>query len=152
MSEQNKVKHENNGACLKCLEILDRNGGTETNLKNWFLFQQKLMPDFHVSCAVRGKFDQEMAFQKKASRAHFGQSAHNYSPALAIDTFFLSMDKALWPKDRYVELCGERGNLLPDSIDWLGAIGSPFPELPHFEVVGWRGLVDAGRSVLTTED
>lgn len=45
--------------------------------------------EFYVSDSTRGRKAQEDAFRRKASKARFGQSAHNYSPALAVD---------LWPK------------------------------------------------------
>lgn len=36
-------------------------------------------------CGFRDQHDQEIAFQEKASKAHWLQSPHNYHPALACD-------------------------------------------------------------------
>lgn len=41
--------------------------------------------DFSIVDTFRGKEDQEYAFTIKASKAHFGESAHNYHPAFAFD-------------------------------------------------------------------
>ena len=40
---------------------------------------------FKVICGYRGKIKQEEAFKNGNSKAKFGQSPHNYRPALAID-------------------------------------------------------------------
>ena len=41
--------------------------------------------DVTVLCGHRGKEEQEEAFKEGKSHAHFGQSYHNASPALAVD-------------------------------------------------------------------
>lgn len=43
--------------------------------------------DFRVLDATRGRDDQERAFATGKSKARFGQSAHNYVPAIAFDLF-----------------------------------------------------------------
>jgi peptidoglycan L-alanyl-D-glutamate endopeptidase CwlK len=43
--------------------------------------------DFRILDAIRGRDAQERAFAKGNSKAHFGQSAHNYEPAVACDLF-----------------------------------------------------------------
>lgn len=43
--------------------------------------------DFRILDAIRGKAAQERAFAQGHSKAHFGQSAHNYEPAVACDLF-----------------------------------------------------------------
>ena len=47
-------------------------------------------PDAHISCGYRGKADQEEAFNTGHSRAHYGQSAHNCLPSMAVDFFRLT--------------------------------------------------------------
>ena len=42
-------------------------------------------PPFAILDSQRGKQAQEKAFALGHSRAHFGQSAHNWSPAVALD-------------------------------------------------------------------
>lgn len=41
--------------------------------------------DFILLDAQRGRAEQEKAFKAGNSKAHFGQSAHNYVPAVAFD-------------------------------------------------------------------
>lgn len=43
--------------------------------------------DFKVLDASRGRVAQEMAFNSGNSQVHFGDSAHNWSPAIAFDLF-----------------------------------------------------------------
>lgn len=41
--------------------------------------------DFVILDGQRGRAEQERAFKAGNSKAHFGQSAHNYIPAVALD-------------------------------------------------------------------
>jgi peptidoglycan L-alanyl-D-glutamate endopeptidase CwlK len=41
--------------------------------------------DFKILQATRGRAQQERAFLTGHSKAHFGQSAHNYVPSIAVD-------------------------------------------------------------------
>lgn len=41
--------------------------------------------DFTLLDAQRGRAEQERAFRAGYSKAHFGESAHNYKPAIAFD-------------------------------------------------------------------
>lgn len=43
--------------------------------------------EFRILDSQRGRDAQERAFRAGNSRAHFGQSAHNWSPAIAVDLF-----------------------------------------------------------------
>lgn len=43
--------------------------------------------EFRVLDSTRGEKAQEKAFREGKSKAHFGQSAHNYEPAIAVDLF-----------------------------------------------------------------
>lgn len=43
--------------------------------------------DFKILQATRGRAQQERAFRTGHSKAHFGQSAHNYVPSIAVDLF-----------------------------------------------------------------
>lgn len=133
-----QVKHRNNGECQYCVEIRDKFPNFNNELWIWFSDTQKIIPDFHISCAGRGQIDQEMLYMKGASRAHWTMSAHNWGAAL--DTFFMCDLNNLWPTKRYAAL--SLG--IPTTINWYGKIGSTFPELPHFELKNWRILRDQG--------
>lgn len=43
--------------------------------------------DFKILDSLRGRAAQERAFRQGHSKARFGQSAHNYKPAIACDLF-----------------------------------------------------------------
>lgn len=48
--------------------------------------------DFKIMDAQRGRAEQEYAFKKGNTKAHFGQSAHNYIPAIACDIYPYPID------------------------------------------------------------
>lgn len=142
------MKHENNGRCLKCQQILNRYAGFETTLRAWFEDLQAKLPEAHISCAGRGKQDQEMLFQRRASKARFGESAHNYNAAIDI---FENQGK---PLDIY-EVKWFKQVLaphIPPWVKWYGEPGSRFWELPHVELRDWRELSKQGILRLIGED
>jgi hypothetical protein len=131
------TRHTNNGDCKKCDEIFDRYPGFDTSLRSWFKSLQRDVPDAHISCAGRGRVDQEDAKKRGASNAHYGESAHNYN--LAIDIFRLHQLGAEWPQSWFTEHIAPR--LTKELLfDWYGAPGSEFFELPHVQVRSWKKL------------
>ena len=134
------MSHLNNGACPQCELILNKFPNFNTELRNWFHEVQALHPECHASECGRGKIDQERDFQKRASRAHYLQSAHNYG--CAIDLFvLLPGEKTIYPIKWFVDVLMPN---LPKWITWLGAPHSKFPELPHIELSNWKNLVKQG--------
>lgn len=132
----NKLKHENNGACAKCIEVRDRYPGFNTRLWSWFADFQKKHPEFHISCAGRGKIDQNALFARHATKASWGHSAHNFNCAL--DSFVLIPgSEEIYPLTWYHSVLAPA---LPEWISWLGRPDSPFPELPHLEISEWGEL------------
>jgi len=91
---------------------------------------------FQILEARRGRAAQEAAFAKGNSRARFGQSAHNYTPALALDIVPDPLDwndvdafKALAPPFKAAATkAGVR-------LRWLGPIMGDYP---HWELDPWR--------------
>lgn len=74
------------------------------------------------------------------TNAKAGQSAHNYG--LAIDVVPIVNGKADWsgtsePWKQLAKL-GQDGGL-----EWLGAPGSRFVEMAHFQMPGWRRIADS---------
>ena len=131
-------KHENNGDCAGCDAIISKFPNFHLALRAWFKERQKATPEFHCADAGRGKVDQERYFSRGLSRAHWGESAHNYNCGL--DTFFLvggqyRLDEAFY--DNLVQN-------LPQYIEWLGEKNSPFYERPHFQRRAWRDAVHEG--------
>lgn len=135
------MKHSNSGNCEMCQAILTRYPMVP-KLYEWFKHFQSIHPEAHVSCAGRGQLDQEACFMKKASRAHYGQSAHNYGAAL--DIFEMAGES---PTNIYENkwFYGVVQPALDSSLVWYGAPGAKFYELPHIELANWRELVAQGR-------
>lgn len=140
------AKHENNGKCQKCIEIIEKYPGFYKPLRDWFANLQTIHPELHVSCAGRGMVDQEAAFQRGASRAHYQQSAHNWGCAL--DLFALIGGKAQWPKEWFNEVVGK--NLAP-YMEWYGSPDAAFYELPHVQLSGWKVAVSHGELKLVRD-
>lgn len=131
-------KHQNNGSCPQCLKILNRYKDPHPRLLTWFLQFQKNHPEAHCSCAGRGEIDQEAAFIRKASKARWLQSAHNYNAAL--DLFEMSGKPDIYEKGWFDTVLAPN---LPDFLEWYGRPGAPFYELPHVEIKKWKQLVSA---------
>lgn len=103
-------------------------------------FQNK-NPEAHVSCAGRGEMDQEACFIRKASKARWGESSHNYGAGL--DLFENSGNpKDIYEKNWFQVVLAPQ---LPEWMTWYGAPRSKFYELPHVEVTDWRQLVKDGK-------
>lgn len=133
-------KHLNSGACPHCDLIIKRYPGFYQPLWDWFKKFQADHPEAHTSCAGRGFLDQEAAVIKKVSRAHYGESAHNYN--CAIDLFELSGDTAnIYERAWYERILEPE---LPGWVCWYGRVGAPYYELPHCEAGSWKTLVKAG--------
>ncbi len=131
--------HDLSGTCLGCAKIFNRYPEFHPGLRAWFEALQLKHPDAHISCAGRGKIDQEAAFQRRASRAHYGQSAHNFNAA--IDLFELIDNSARWDVSWFKEVVAP--NLTQD-IQWYGMINAAYYELPHCELKGWNSLAKKG--------
>lgn len=150
------MKHVNNGKCDKCEELMMKFPNAHQGLWQWFQGLQKKHPESHISCFGRNSADQEDAFRKGTSKAHYGQSSHNYS--CAIDIFRLTHLGAEWPKSYFTnEIQTELIKHNTDAskgfiINWYGKIGSKFYELPHFEVENWKELVKEGKAHLVEPD
>ncbi len=94
--------------------------------------------DFTILDAQRGRAEQERAFKDGFSRAHFGQSAHNYYPAVAMDICPYPID---WNNiDAFKDL---NGVLMPIAkkldvpLEWGGTWKS-IRDYPHYELKPWR--------------
>jgi peptidoglycan LD-endopeptidase CwlK len=105
--------------------------------------------DLLVTCTLRTNEDQAVIYAQGrttpgsiVTNAKAGQSAHNPNAAgkaLALDVVPLVHGKPDWTGtsplwDEVANLAQARG------LDWLGAPGSPFKELCHFQMKDWRSL------------
>lgn len=132
------MKHENNGSCHRCKLIFDKYTGFHVGLRQWFENIQKTLPNIHISCAGRGRQEQEELLARKASRAKYGKSAHNYNAA--IDVFCIQENsKDIYPFQWFKKSLEP---LLEEWIEWYGRKDAPFWELPHVEVKDWKALAE----------
>jgi len=137
---RNIPPHINNGSCERCTVIIDKFPGFNEDLKKWFKELQKNHPDAHISSAGRGKSEQEQYFRQGKSKAHYGQSAHNYNAAL--DFFRLTVNGADFSTDWYVTLIGPKAREAGFEYagDW-----KTFKELVHVQIANFQQLVKEGK-------
>ncbi len=107
----------------------------------------KISFDVIVSCTTRSREDQAAAFKSGNSKAKFGQSPHNYSPALAVDLVPCDNDgKPDWTTIHlYKALAEEMKREL--NITW-GGDWKTFKDYPHFELPDWKDRVKTGEAIL----
>ncbi len=137
------MKHQNNGACEKCLQIFDKYPGFNQRLKTWFRLLQDRRPEVHISCAGRGSIDQAAALAAKRSRCKYGESAHNFN--CAIDIFVSLPNKGIYDEEWFKTVMP---NEIPESLEWYGAVDATYYELPHIELRGWKKLKADGTLTL----
>lgn len=131
--------HSNTEVCPKCEELFAKYPGFAGDLRTWFSDLRKRCPEAHISCAGRGAADQNDCLRRGVSRAHWGQSAHNYNAA--VDIFVMAGKSATWPTDWFIRNVGQR---LTPRLKWYGEPGSSYYELPHVEVADWRDQAAKG--------
>lgn len=139
------MSHVNSGSCEKCQQIFDTFPGFHQGLRNWFKMVQKQIPTFHCAEAGRGHIEQEKDYAKGASRAWWGESAHNFN--CAFDSFFLIDGKYNLDESNYERVA----RLLPSSITWYGSATARFYERPHFEISNFRELKARGELKLVED-
>lgn len=124
--------HLNVQDCQSCEEKLR---GVHPDLVAWVRLFRSHNPDAHVSCGHRGKADQEDAFSRGASKAHYGESAHNGVPSMAVDFFRLtqagqaSFDKP-WFEGTLAPAVKAAGFIWGG--DWKSIKDAPHVEMPGF--------------------
>lgn len=100
--------------------------------------------DFKILDATRGRAAQTKAYKQGNSKVTFGNSAHNYVPAVAVDLFPAPYD---WDdRDSFIKLskvifriAKEKGIPLRWGGDWNGDGNlSDGWDMPHYELNPWR--------------
>ncbi len=131
------IKHINNGNCPKCDIIFDAYPNFHVGLRLWFKAFQKDHTEAHISCAGRGEEEQDALFFKKATRAVWTKSAHNYNAAIDIFCVILGSPD-IYDIDWFNNVLDP---CIPSWLTWYGRPGSPFYELPHVEIAQWKASV-----------
>lgn len=94
--------------------------------------------DCTILDSQRGRAAQEKAFQMGNSRAHFGKSAHNWSPAVALDVAPYPID---WNDTKrfkaLAKIVKRIAAELSIPISWGGDWKS-IVDMPHYELDPWR--------------
>ena len=102
--------------------------------------------DFKILDATRGRLAQERAFATGHSKARFGQSAHNFVPAIAMDLFPAPYDWKNTPSfDKLAAVIMRIAKAKGIPLRWGGdwdmdgkKNNSGLIDLPHFELNPWR--------------
>jgi len=81
------AKHTAGEQCPSCDERMLK---AHPELKVWFSKVKAKFPDIHVSWVYRDEKSQEEAFKSGASKLRYPHSAHNKTPACALDMFQLN--------------------------------------------------------------
>jgi peptidoglycan L-alanyl-D-glutamate endopeptidase CwlK len=97
---------------------------------------------FEIDCTVldseRGKAAQEKAFNAGNSKAHFGQSPHNYTPSIAVDVVPYPLDwNDLAAFRKLGKVVKAKAKELGIPINWGGDWRS-LKDFPHYELSPWR--------------
>lgn len=127
------MHHLNLPECPQCSSILHRYPNPHPHLVKWVAAFRGANNDAHISACGRGKEDQERDFAKGVSRAHWGQSPHNYNAA--VDWFRITQAGGAafdrpWFQAKFATLNDPQ-------LLWGGSFTS-FPDFPHVEIQGWR--------------
>lgn len=110
---------------------------------------------FRVLDSTRGEKAQTVAYKTGKSKAKFGQSAHNYIPAVAVDLFPAPYDwNDIEAFDAMAEIIMSIAKVLGVPIRWGGdwnrdgdKTKSDAWDKPHFELDPWRKYVTPGNLV-----
>lgn len=114
--------------------------------------------DCVITESRRGRADQEKAFREGHSNAHFGQSAHNWTPAVALDVYPYPI---VWDRPDYKNgkafiaqadvvrrLAKKLGIPIRWGGDWDGdgdMTDQKLMDLPHFELNPWRKFAEGSK-------
>lgn len=97
--------------------------------------------DFIVLQSSRTREEQEADFAKGVSKAHWLQSAHDFSPSYAVDCCPYPVN---WNDIRAFKMMSvvilSHAKSLGVDITWGGSWKN-IKDFPHFELTGWRELV-----------
>lgn len=97
--------------------------------------------DFAVLESCRDAEHQKAAFEKGSSCAKFGQSPHNFQPALAVDCVPYPIDwKNTKAFQQMAQVINGHALRLGVAITWGGTFKT-LRDMPHFELSNWRSMI-----------
>lgn len=132
--------------------------GTHPLLQRLLIAARNQIP-FTVMDSQRGKAAQEDAYRRGTTKARFGQSAHNWSPAIAVDLAPIPLDWnkldgfiALWRVIGWYDIKTGRGGglalLMKIPLRWggdwnrNGQYTDDGWDFPHYELDPWRDYAE----------
>lgn len=130
-------------------------GKKSTELRNYLCKDLKRLVDeaikeydFSIIETIRGKTEQEKAFMFGQSKAHYGQSAHNYNPCFALDVtpypvplkqvkgvIVWDDDSPEW--DKMINVFKAKAKKLGIKIT-CGIDFKSLTDKPHIEIADWK--------------
>lgn len=99
-------------------------------------------PQPFITCTFRSNEEQNILFNKrpKVTNAKAGQSPHNFNPSFAFDLGFITLDKKMdWTPRLFLNFSNIITSI-DSNIDW-GGNWIKFSDKPHFELKGWKNLI-----------
>jgi len=130
----------------RSLYLLDK---AHPDLKRLFIAVAKKI-NIMIDCTLRGESDQEQAFRDGHSKAHFGQSPHNFVPSLAVDVVPLPTE---WSDEQALLnlsiIVMETADEMEIDMTWGGSFPGDYGfkhsgDLPHYQFSNWlklRGVI-----------
>ncbi len=132
-AQKKAAAHLNKAQCAACDQIVTL---CSEDLQKWFHSERAEDLSLHALSSYRGKDRQEAHFQAGRSKAHFGESPHNYSPSRALDVVFVVQGQNSWNLVK-LDTMAKRA---PSNIEW-GGYWKDFKDNPHFQEREWKTMV-----------
>ncbi len=108
--------------------------------------------DCTIIGGTRGCYEQERLFDEGKSKAHFGESPHNFDLSFAVDVVpypinWQDRERMTYFAGYVMATAAQLGIALRWGGDWDGdseVKDNHFDDMPHFELADWRDRVIAG--------
>lgn len=131
------LHHQSGSVCGLCVGKLDQ---AAPELRRWFKEMKAIFPTLHVSCAYRGKEEQNKAFASGKSKLKFPESRHNAvdrdgrPAARALDVFSLTEEGIASFAAPFYEAIWKECKKRQDCVVWGGNWKS-LGDANHFELI-----------------
>ena len=107
--------------------------------------------DFSIIETHRDRTEQERCYNTGISKAHFGESAHNYNPSFAMDVYpypvprkqingVVQIDSNSSEWNKMGQIFKDMAENLGIELEW-GGDWKKLVDKPHFQIKGWKTKV-----------
>ena len=122
------LHHSSDPLCPLCESKLTQ---AHPSLVQWCRGVKAQYPNAHVSWAFRDEADQDQALAEGKTKLVWPNSAHNKTPAMALDLFQIDANGlGVWSPQFFVSLA----NTLPNTMKW-GGRWKDLGDDDHFELI-----------------